>query len=107
MEHQHQVEAVGKLRFALTSRYLDPNMIADAADRAASQLAGTFPADFNYTYDGTKVSNPVKAAPTALAKVSENLAHLQNMVKVGEISQEMLREMLSACFPTPPSSPSS
>ncbi|KAL3418928.1 hypothetical protein PVAG01_09149 [Phlyctema vagabunda] len=51
--YDHMVEPNGKLRFALTCRYIRPETIADAEERQSAMIKGSLPpGSEQYAYDG-------------------------------------------------------
>ncbi len=77
---QHAVKPQGKLRFALTCRYVRPELMANDAERRDAEIKGTLPDGHEaYTYDGDEGktlipldgnSDHVSAAQVAMNELS-------------------------------------
>jgi hypothetical protein len=91
---QHAVDPHGKLRFALTCRFIRPEMMTSEAERQHTMVKGSLPpGSEQYDYHGDIHATAVQhAAQNPLSEITK----LQNLVKAqiltGEIDEHQARE---------------
>lgn len=95
---KHAVTPHGKLRFALTCRYIRPELLSET-DREIAAAKSTIPSKWdNYVYDGdinAKISVPDSKKDEAETVINT----LRAKIKVGEVDAEQLaalRELLTS-----------
>ncbi|KAI9743396.1 MAG: hypothetical protein M1818_003243 [Claussenomyces sp. TS43310] len=106
--YEHAVTPQGKLRFALTCRYVRPELMANDAERRDAVIKGSLPADHaQYNYDGDVACRPdvVEAEPQPgeiggidgiggdRGDRAERLNELKAMILAGDISSRELSDL--------------
>ncbi|RDW62154.1 hypothetical protein BP6252_11587 [Coleophoma cylindrospora] len=89
----HAVDPQGELRFALTCRYVRPEMMANDAEREAARVKGTLPPDSDkYIYDGDiNATLPLKIS-SATNTIQAAMNVLEANILAGNISCEKVTE---------------
>ncbi|KAG9228506.1 hypothetical protein BJ875DRAFT_477330 [Amylocarpus encephaloides] len=86
--YEHAVKPHGKLRFAMTSRYVKPELMAPD-QRAYAALAGQLPPGADkYAYDGDMSAVPVMPAVSIETEIRKTAGLIKAQVQLGEIDRE-------------------
>ena len=88
---QHAVTPKGPLRYALTCRYVRPEMMVDENEAQDAILKGTLPpGSEQYNYDGD--INAIPVINTA-SKVDKFIHNVTAMVQTGDLTATDIREI--------------
>lgn len=88
---KHAVTPMGALRFALTCRYIRPELMADEAETQNAILKGTLPpGSEKYNYDGDMNAVPRVSPANEVNKVVNNVTA---KLKTGDLTVSELREI--------------
>lgn len=92
---QHAVTPQGKLRFALTCRYVRPELMANDQERQQAEIKGRLPSGHEaYEYDGDvgKYLIPVDEDSKEVSAAQRAMNELSARALTGELDVDTLRE---------------
>ena len=92
---KHAVTPHGKLRFALTCRYVRPETMSNDHERTQAVIKGTYPHGHDqYNYDGDINAQPIKDNTTTVKEAMLGLVRANTLA--GHLSKGDVTELIEA-----------